>query len=51
MEKFDLEEPKEEVKQMLNAPISKEEIEKAITELKLNKVPGSMDFQPNFIKP
>lgn len=42
--KLDFEEPKEDIKQILNAVISKEEVEKAITELKLNTAPGPDGF-------
>lgn len=49
LENFDLEEPKE-VRQILNAPISTEEIEKAIFKLKLNKAPGPDRFSAKFYK-
>lgn len=50
LDKFNFEKPSEEVIHLLNAPIKKEETEKAITDLKADKPPGPDGFSSKFFK-
>lgn len=47
---MEFEDPNEDIKQILNGLISKEEVEKAISELKLIKSPGPDRFSAKFYK-
>lgn len=50
LKEIQAEEPKENIKQILNAEISEEEVMKAITELKSNKALGPGGFSATFFK-
>lgn len=50
LDKMNLEKPSEEILQILNVPITDEELKKAITDLKTGKAPGPDGFSSKYYK-